>query len=207
MTDHLSAEDLAAIRERTRRFATTMPDTAPADRAALLAEVERLRAAVQRVEALAGGLIQRGDHGRDDDDYSTGLSDGLRDAGNEIRAALAGDINSGDQPAACGAPIGAGTYGCPSVYGPPPTCVLPTGHDGLHMRDVSDPSGDRTVAAEPQPGPEKGERPWDPPRHEFRAATALSDLCVGCGQLRHHPAHDPQPEPFDMAPAEIDGRT
>jgi len=158
MTDHLSAEDLAAIRERTRRFATTMPDTAPADRAALLAEVERLRAAVQRVEALAGGLIQRGDHGRDDDDYSTGLSDGLRDAGNEIRAALAGDINSGDQPAACGAPIGAGTYGCPSVYGPPPTCVLPTGHDGLHMRDVSDPSGDRPAVedGDQQPAAETG---------------------------------------------------
>lgn len=116
------------------------------------AEVERLRAAIARVEALAETWRRKAGRG-------VWLLD---HAAADISTALAGADNDGDQPAACGAPIGAGTYGCPSVYGPPPTCVLPAGHDGLHMRDVSDPSGDRPVAVEPQP------------------------------------------EPFDMAPAEID---
>ena len=62
---------------------------------AALNALPRLLATVQRVKALAGRLIHRGDHGRDDDDYSTGLSDGLRDAGYEIRAALVGDDNDG----------------------------------------------------------------------------------------------------------------
>lgn len=39
----------------------------------------------------------------------------------------------------CGEPVGAGTYGCPSVYGPPPACMLAAGHDGQHEPDPAPP--------------------------------------------------------------------
>lgn len=113
------------------------------------AKAEALREAADVFEAMT-------------DDYTSPLSSDEAASYAMLRDNAAGLRQHADRIAAGGDPIGAGTYGCPSVYGPPPTCVLPAGHDGLHMRDVSDPSGDRPVAVEPQP------------------------------------------EPFDMAPAEID---